>query len=177
MFGSVWGLVTEGNCVLARGGGEQPQVNVSSVAQANSIRPAVLASLRVKGEAQRTLLSQAGMSLSARAGRDAVSPVGNTPDRQSPGGQQVVGGGRDGRFVAVNKGDLPDSARGLRGTNGTRSGHTQPTRPAVRVGAARRYEQADATPVRPVPAGVRAPIVAWKPGNAGGAKGCREVEA
>jgi hypothetical protein len=23
---------------------------------------------------------------------------------------------------------------------------------------------------------VRAPIVAWKPGNAGGAKGCRKVE-
>src|SRR6266699_3631003 len=26
------------------------------------------------------------------------------------------------------------------------------------------------------PAGVRAPIVAWKPGNAGGAKGCRKME-
>jgi len=26
-------------------------------------------------------------------------------------------------------------------------------------------------------AGVRAPIVAWKPGNAGGAKGCREMES
>jgi hypothetical protein len=24
--------------------------------------------------------------------------------------------------------------------------------------------------------GVRAPIVAWKPGNAGGAKGCRKVD-
>ena len=60
--GSVWDPVTEGNCVLARGGGEQPQVNLPSAAQANSIRPAVLASLRVKGEAPRTLLSQAGMS-------------------------------------------------------------------------------------------------------------------
>jgi hypothetical protein len=26
------------------------------------------------------------------------------------------------------------------------------------------------------PTEVRAPIVAWKPGNAGGAKGCRKVE-
>ena len=27
------------------------------------------------------------------------------------------------------------------------------------------------------PSGVRAPIVAWKPGNAGGAKGCRKMDA
>ena len=47
----VWNPVTEGNCVLVRGGGEQPKVNSQSVAEANSIRPTVLASLRVKGEA------------------------------------------------------------------------------------------------------------------------------
>ena len=70
----------------------------------------------------------------------------------------MVGDGRDGRLIDVNKGDLPDSARGLRGTSGTGSGHTQPTRPAVRVGAVRRYERADATPVQPVPVGVRAPL-------------------
>lgn len=34
-----------------RGGGEQPEVNSQSVAYANSIRPAALASLRVTGEA------------------------------------------------------------------------------------------------------------------------------
>ena len=45
------GPVTEGNCVLMRGGGEQPKVNSQSVAYANSIRPATLASLRVTGEA------------------------------------------------------------------------------------------------------------------------------
>ena len=78
--------------------------------------------------------------------------------------------------AVVNKGDLPDSAHGLRGTGGTGPSHTQSTWPAVRVGAARRYERADATPAQPVPAGVRAPLVAWKPGNAGGAKGCRKGE-
>ena len=58
----------------------------------------------------------------------------------------MVGDGTDGRFVGVNKGDLPGSARGLRGTSGTRPGHTQPTWPAVRVGADRRDETADASP-------------------------------
>ena len=31
--------VAEGNCVLVRGGGEQPEANDQSVAKANSIRP------------------------------------------------------------------------------------------------------------------------------------------
>lgn len=43
--------VREGNCVLVRGGGEQPQRSNQSVAFANSIRPDVLASLRLNGEA------------------------------------------------------------------------------------------------------------------------------
>src|SRR5207244_11747317 len=49
--GLVWNPETKGNCVLARGGGEQPKVNIRSVAQANSIRPAAPASPRVNGEA------------------------------------------------------------------------------------------------------------------------------
>lgn len=43
---------TECNCVAARPGGEQQEVNDRSVAEANSIRPDVAASLLVKGEAQ-----------------------------------------------------------------------------------------------------------------------------
>ena len=49
-----WHPVTEGNCVAERRGGEQPEVNDQSVTQVNSIRPAVVASLLGKGEAQVT---------------------------------------------------------------------------------------------------------------------------
>ena len=41
-------FVTESNCVLARGGGEQLEVNCWSVAIANSIRPDVVANLLAK---------------------------------------------------------------------------------------------------------------------------------
>jgi hypothetical protein len=48
----LWHSVTEGNCVAERRGGEQPEVNDQSVTQVNSIRPTVVASLPVNGEAQ-----------------------------------------------------------------------------------------------------------------------------
>ena len=44
--------VTEGNCVAARRGGKQPEVNDQSATQVNSIRPARAASPLAKGEAQ-----------------------------------------------------------------------------------------------------------------------------
>jgi hypothetical protein len=44
--------VTEDNCVAARPGGEQSEVNGQSETQVNSIRPDVAASLLAKGEAQ-----------------------------------------------------------------------------------------------------------------------------
>ena len=52
--GVLWHSVIEGNCVAARRGGEQPEVNDQSVTQVNSIRPAVVASLLGNGEAQLT---------------------------------------------------------------------------------------------------------------------------
>ena len=157
LSGSVWDPVTEGNCVLGRGGGEQPQVNVPSVAQANSIRPAVLASLRGKGEAQRTLLSQAGMSL-RRQPKGRGKPGGKHPRPTVPG-RAAGGWRRKGRTIRCREQGRPaGQGTGLRGASGTGSGHTQPTGPAVRVGAVRRHERADATPVTPVPAGVRAPL-------------------
>ena len=52
--GFFWNLVTEGNCVAARRGGEQPEVNDQSVTQVNLIRPTVVASLHPNGEAQVT---------------------------------------------------------------------------------------------------------------------------
>jgi hypothetical protein len=50
-----WHSETKGNCVAARRGGEQLEVNDQSVTQVNSIRPAVVASLLASGEAQLTL--------------------------------------------------------------------------------------------------------------------------
>jgi hypothetical protein len=47
-----WHAVTKSNCVAARRGGEQLEVNDQSVTQVNSIRLAVVASLLAKGEAQ-----------------------------------------------------------------------------------------------------------------------------
>ena len=44
--------VTERNCVLARGGGKQREVNDQSVTRVNSIRPCCAASLLGKGEAR-----------------------------------------------------------------------------------------------------------------------------
>jgi hypothetical protein len=52
LVGVIWYPVTNGNCVTARWGGEQPEVNDQSVTQVNSIRPAVAASLLGTGEAQ-----------------------------------------------------------------------------------------------------------------------------
>jgi hypothetical protein len=54
LAGVFWYLVTNGNCVAARRGGEQPEVNDQSVTQVNSIRPTVVASLLLDGEAQLT---------------------------------------------------------------------------------------------------------------------------
>ena len=51
----LWHSVTEGNCVAARRGGEQLEVNDQSVTQVNSIRQIVVASLLENGEAQVTL--------------------------------------------------------------------------------------------------------------------------
>ena len=48
-----WPPVAEGNCVVERRGGEQPEANVQSISKTmlNSIRPDTLASLPLKGEA------------------------------------------------------------------------------------------------------------------------------
>ena len=85
LSGLVWSPVTEGNCVLVRGGGEQPQVKLPSAAQANSIRPAVLASFRVTGEAQDALTLARGSGT-----------VATTVPRGKPGGHNPRHGFREG---------------------------------------------------------------------------------
>jgi hypothetical protein len=45
LVGVFWHPVTNGNCVAARRGGEQPEVNDQPVTQVNPIRPTAVASL------------------------------------------------------------------------------------------------------------------------------------
>jgi hypothetical protein len=54
------GVLASRNCVGARRGGEQPEVNDQSVTRLNSIRPDVVVSLLPTGEAQLTLGSAWG---------------------------------------------------------------------------------------------------------------------
>jgi hypothetical protein len=44
LVGVFWHSVTDGNCVAARRGGEQPEVNDQPVTQVNPIRPTAVAS-------------------------------------------------------------------------------------------------------------------------------------
>ena len=57
-----WLSVVEGNCVVERRGGEQPETNCQSINKTmlNTIRPDALASLRGKGEAQNGKLPGKG---------------------------------------------------------------------------------------------------------------------
>src|ERR1700687_4177345 len=81
-------IVTERNCVAARRGGEQREVNDQSVTQVNSIRPYVVASLLVNGEAQMTPGS-CGMGA---AGKPCL-PVSLEPETK-PGSRTATGGWR-----------------------------------------------------------------------------------
>jgi hypothetical protein len=60
LVGVFWHPVTNGNCVAARRGGEQREVNDQSVTRVNSIRPDVVVSLLPTGEAQLTIGSARG---------------------------------------------------------------------------------------------------------------------
>ena len=74
----LWHLVTEGNCVAARRGGEQPEVNDQSVTKVNSIRQTVVASLPASGEAQLTL----GPSTRATPEMGSGKPDTENPQRR-----------------------------------------------------------------------------------------------
>jgi hypothetical protein len=54
--------VAEGNCVVERRSGEQPEAKDQSINKTmlNSIRPEALASLRLKGEAQNGIRPEKG---------------------------------------------------------------------------------------------------------------------
>ena len=87
-------FVTESNCVLVRGGGEQPQVNDQSVTSVNSIRPAALASLRLNGEAP-------------------MVSVRSDPSRRTLNGRADGGWRRNGRKVRCREEGIPVRGFGL----------------------------------------------------------------
>ena len=89
--------VTDGNCVLARGGGKQPEVNDQPVTKVNSIRPDRAASLLGNGEART------GMTRKPATLRGSVS-------KRSRG--RLGGWRRDGRTAEhMKQRDLPGSQR------------------------------------------------------------------
>ena len=129
-------------------------MNGQSVGKAisNSIRPVVVASLLAIGEAQ----DAEGLARDA----DGLKTVsrGKPRSKTKPklwGRQRVVGDGMTGRFNMLSK-----------ETCTVFSGSSCAVTPRLSVTRARRARRA----------GVRAFIVAMKPGNAGGAKGRREVD-
>ena len=96
---------TERNCVLARGGGKQREVNDQSVTRVNSIRPCCAASLLGKGEA-RTGAIRKPTTL-----RGSVS-------KRSWG--RLGGWRRNGRTARhVTQGDLDGTQAGVHAPSGT----------------------------------------------------------
>ena len=137
--------VVDRNCVAARRGGEHRKTNNQSATKVNSIRPVVVASLWIEGEAHTPSLV-AAMRWGLHAPRLSIRSIMQTSEPRVR--RLVVGGGMVGRSHPV-------------------SGETWVIQGWCSCSKASRRAS------RP---GVRAPIVAWKPGNSGGAKGCRKVE-
>ena len=128
-----------------------------------------LASLPSVGEAQVTH-ARKGTHCSSDDGYDKPS-VQNTG--RALGGSGVVGGGRIGRYTTASRETCSGQTEGAK--NIRSRGVTEPKRPGPhangREGSEEPFELG--TPRR---TGVRASVVATKPGNSGGAKGCRKVE-
>jgi hypothetical protein len=113
LAGVFWYPVTDGNCVAERRGGEQPEVNDQSVTQVNSIRPAVVASPLVNGEAQVTHGPL----------RAATTLWSGKPDVRNPrnasGRRKVAGDGMIGRFGDKTQGYLDAAKAGVHAPSGT----------------------------------------------------------
>ena len=140
-----WLSEAEGNCVVERRGGGQPEANNQSIINKmmNSIRPGALASMRRISEARDG--SRPGKGRRQLRGLTCGETVSAKAGVHRVGGDRMVGSWSD-----MNQ--------------GSRSGE----------GAAFMVSR---RPEEPRPEGDRASIVAWKRGNARGAKGGRKVEA
>ena len=90
-----WLSVAEGNCVVERRGGEQPEANNQSIIKKmmNSIRPDALASLLGKGEAQDG--SRPGKGLRQLRGLTCGETVSAETGVHRVGGDRMVGSWSD----------------------------------------------------------------------------------
>ena len=105
-----WRPVAEGNCVIERWGGEQPEANHQSVSNdmLNSIRPDALASLLANGEARNRK--------PARKGRGQLRRPTSWTDREhGVGVHGVAGDGMVSRGGDVNRGSRAGSRDGVHG--------------------------------------------------------------
>src|SRR5712672_366865 len=107
---SHWRPEAEGNCVVERRGGEQPEANHQSVnnKMLNSIRPTALTSLLAKGEVQHRMPSP-----SARRLRRPL--LQRDSERRTNGMQRVIGEGMVGRCREVNQGSRAGNSDGVHG--------------------------------------------------------------
>jgi hypothetical protein len=100
----------EGNCVVERRGGEQPEANCQSVSKTmlNSIRPDALASLLVKGEAWNRKPTREGQGDSGglRGGETVSAAAG----MHGVGGDRMAGSWSD-----VNQGSRAGGRNGVHG--------------------------------------------------------------
>lgn len=105
-----WLPEAEGNCVVERRGGEQPEANCQSVSKTklNSIRPDALASLLAKGEAWNQMLTKEGQGDSGalRCG-ETVSVAAEM--------HGVVGDRMAGSWSDVNQGSRSGTSNGVHG--------------------------------------------------------------
>ena len=122
----------EGNCVVERRGGEQPEANCQSVSKTmlNSIRPEALASLLARGEAwnRKPACEGSGDSGSLRGGQ-TVSPAAGVPE--------VVGDSMAGSQSEVNQGSRAGNSDGVHGL-ADRSEEPCPEGDRASVGASKR---------------------------------------
>lgn len=154
-------------------GGEWPVRRIMT----NSIRPNAVASQLGNGEAQDARVPR-GMWMAGRPCH-AVSP-GEKPN-QTPG---TAAGWLETEWLegSTQEARRPDGDQTRHfGRNWHQGIGQTATGPAGgprrdRAESARKHKQTGATPETTRPAGVRASIVATKPGNSGGAKGRREMD-
>jgi hypothetical protein len=109
LLASHWRSEAEGNCVVERRGGEQPEANSQSVNKMlNSIRPTALTSLLAKDEVWNRMPSQ-----EARRLRRPL--LHRASDRRTNGKQRVVGDRMVGRRCEVNQGTRSGNSDGVHG--------------------------------------------------------------
>jgi hypothetical protein len=110
LLASHWRPEAEGNCVVERRGGEQPEANNQSVSKKmlNSVRPSALTSLLEKRRSPEPDAQPTGEATPATI-------AGRRQCRQQHGMQRVVGDRMVGRCRDVNQGSRSGNSDGVHG--------------------------------------------------------------